>query len=864
MKNFNTYNYNLEDVGGKAFNLMKLQSEGFNIPAFTVIPQQVMLNYIEEVTDDSLVNYIEGLDISTIVLDEVKSAIDDCENKLFAVRSSAVSEDGPNYSFAGQFETFLYVEFDDIPHFVKKVWASNFSERILSYRENNKIEDSKGIAVVIQEMIDPEVSGVAFGINPSTGEEGSKVINAVYGVGEGLVSGELNADNFLLKGDVVSEEILATKERKGVRSESGKIDFVDVEAGLKRKPTLSISEIKTIAHELDRLNEIYNGPQDIEFAICDNTFYLLQCRPITAIFHQSSQNEGKNRIIWDNSNIVESYPGVTAPLTFSYILNAYRQVYAQLAEIFGVSKKTIAANESTFNHMLGLINGRVYYNLFSWYRMLALFPLYKLNARFMENMMGVKERFDLPKDEKTSKLGAALRTTWMVIRILGHMFTIKRQTKDYLNDVERTLKEYKELRLEEMSAYELMEKWKEIEAFLTSRWKAPILTDSFALYYFGKLQKMLSKNSISDNPNIHNDLLCGSQDIISVEPIHRTLELATIAGKDPELKALFTENYSKEILERFRSGKYPEFFAMVNTYLDKFGDRCVGELKLETISYKEDPTLYLDFIKSFVRQGVTNDSTASSVDVDLRMKAEAEVKRSFKNKPLKQWKFNRLVKKTRFLVSNRENLRYERTRVFGLTREMFSQIGREFEKAGVIENYRDIYYLTMEEMFAFIQGCSVDKDLKPLIAIRKEEYQKHQESDPPAERFTTFDAVNYGNDFFDSSILEEVEGDLKGIGCCPGIVKARVQVIHSPSESEGLNGDILVTSSTDPGWVTLFPTASAIIVERGSLLSHSAIVSREMGIPCIVSVTGLLKTLKTGDVVEMNGRTGEIKIVENE
>jgi pyruvate,water dikinase len=121
--------------------------------------------------------------------------------------------------------------------------------------------------------------------------------------------------------------------------------------------------------------------------------------------------------------------------------------------------------------------------------------------------------------------------------------------------------------------------------------------------------------------------------------------------------------------------------------------------------------------------------------------------------------------------------------------------------------------------------------------------------------------VYHSNDFFSNSKVEINEGDLKGIGCCPGRVKGKVKVVLNPGAVSSLNGDILVTSSTDPGWVTLFPGASGIIVERGSVLSHSAIVSREMGKPCIVSVTGLLKKLKTGDEIEMDGSTGEIKII---
>jgi len=153
--------------------------------------------------------------------------------------------------------------------------------------------------------------------------------------------------------------------------------------------------------------------------------------------------------------------------------------------------------------------------------------------------------------------------------------------------------------------------------------------------------------------------------------------------------------------------------------------------------------------------------------------------------------------------------------------------------------------------------------LKILVATRKKEFEEYAQMPAPTERIETFGLVYHANDFYESNPKdqENLTGDLQGIGCCPGQVKAKVRVVLNPNEVEDLEGDILVTTSTDPAWVTLFPTASAIIVERGSLLSHSAIVSREMGKPCIVSVTGLLDRLQTGDVVEMDGSTGTIALL---
>jgi pyruvate,water dikinase len=191
---------------------------------------------------------------------------------------------------------------------------------------------------------------------------------------------------------------------------------------------------------------------------------------------------------------------------------------------------------------------------------------------------------------------------------------------------------------------------------------------------------------------------------------------------------------------------------------------------------------------------------------------------------------------------------------------MFSALGEKLYEQGILKDARDVFYLELAEIKQ-LDTNSFSEELKQHIDKRKLEFSKYKEQEPPQERF-----FSYGNNFSDEFIyskekLAPIEGDLKGIGCCPGIVQAKVRVVNDPDELDSLNGDILVTSSTDPGWVTLFPTASAIIVERGSLLSHSAIVSREMGIPCIVSITGLLRTLKTGDEVLMDGSTGEIKII---
>jgi pyruvate,water dikinase len=330
---------------------------------------------------------------------------------------------------------------------------------------------------------------------------------------------------------------------------------------------------------------------------------------------------------------------------------------------------------------------------------------------------------------------------------------------------------------------------------------------------------------------------------------------------DAETTRLFKEKGINEIWEILSDGKHSPVKKQIDNYITRFGNRCVGELKLETISYEQDPSLFIKVIQSYVKQGITQRKGDSNIEENLRSIAEEKLNKILIRKPLKRFWFNYILKKARDLVSNRENLRYERTRGFGMVRKMFTALGQELYKKGNIKKPRDVFYMELDEVLA-LTTAEFDPKTAQKITERQKEFQLYDEQPDPEERFFTY-GMNFTNaHIYSKEKMTPLEGNLKGTGCCPGKVQGKVRLVKHPDEVDTLNGDILVTSSTDPGWVTLFPTAAAIIVERGSLLSHSAIVAREMGIPCIVSVTGLLRALKTGDEIIMDGATGEIQIVE--
>ena len=850
-------------VGGKAENLFRLKRLGMPVPKFAVIPQEVLLSLvpgeIQNTGSNEIIDFISRIKIPENIIQDIVTAFPG--TKYFAVRSSAVDEDG-DLSFAGHFESFLFVTVGKLEEKIKSVWQSAFSKRVAEYRKNHNLQQRFGLAVIIQEMIDAEAAGVAFGINPVTGNKNEKFISAVFGLGEGLVSGELNADNFIVSsGNIISHPAEKTHKLVFNSDAGGGTIKTAVEKVKQKSVSLTDSHIGELATILDKLFKEYGNQQDIEFAVKNGKLFLLQTRAVTTIDLNSPTGE---YIVWDNSNIIESYPGVTTPLTFSFISKSYEEAYKLFCRYMGVSMKVINQNERVFANTLGLINGRVYYNLKTWYHMLAMLPGYSINARFMEKMMGVKESFDIPATYRLSKSKAWLKIIKMGVSMYLRFIALPRKRKEFTKLLNTTISKYKEINLGKKNANELLHLYTEFEKTLLNEWKAPLLNDFFAMIWFGMLQKHTEKYGISKNPNIHNDLLCGSSDIISTQPIHRSIAIATSISVDEELKNLFisqNEDFIWKKLTQNNNVKYTLLKKEIDRYIFDFGERCIGELKLETISYTQEPSKFISVLKSYVETGISTGNISGKIEEQIRKKAEQELEEALQYSPIKKWKLKRILKKARELVSARENLRYERTRAFGIVREIFSHLGKNFYAGKIIENPRDIFYLTKEEIFSFIEGRAITQDIKQLIRLRKSEFENYRNQPSPSERFATYGTVYHANDFFNKRKIENIEGELKGIGCCPGRVIGKVNVILNPDEVSSLSGDILVTSSTDPGWVTLFPGASGIITERGSVLSHSAIVSREMGKPCIVSVTGLLRTLKTGDEIEMDGSTGLIKIL---
>ena len=892
LKNHNENTVFEEKIGKKAQNLLELAANGFNVPHFSVITnryfKEIILKEIEmynqeagnndEIKDweavfsgnterkiENIIRIIKNHKIKEEFEKEIENALN--EESYYAVRSSSIEEDSSNFSFAGQFETYLYVKKENMLEKIKEVWISSFSNHVMKYRKEGKINNEINVpAVIIQEMVNSEKAGVGFSVNPVNNNYDEVVISGTYGLGTSIVDGDENGDLFIYnkKTKEIKKEIRTKKIRQVLDFENKKIKTEEINI---EEEILNDSEVCELGENIINIEKYYGKPQDMEWAFEKEKLYILQSRPITTL--EKTDKKTYNTIIWDNSNIVESYPEITLPLTFSFIRKAYSDVYKRFSEISGVPAKVVENYQDIYDNMLGLLKGRVYYNLINWYKLLMLFPNSKGNSKFMEQMMGVKKELSeenlnenlLEAEGKMTgfeKFRNKLEKYKAGFTLFMNMFLIEKKAEKFYKIIDENLNG-KNSDLSNKNIKELKKYYKFLENKFLKNWEIPIINDFLVMVWFGLSKKMAEKYIKDDFEKAHNTLIAQEgNSMISVEPSKYIKKMSLMIKNDKSLKDeirnIINKN-EKSLIEIFKLTQNAEFNSTLNEYMEKFGDRTVHELKLEAPTLREEPLFLIKMIYSL--------SITENVQEHAKRNILEEQKKiydSLKINPIKKY----LLKKTLFYAKKfirlRENLRYERTKVFGTVRKIMKKMGVHLKNNNLINNEKDVFYLTVDEIFGLVDGSIIDVDLKKLIELRKEEYKKYETEAILPDRFLTrgFLGENfYYEDLAGNSQLDE--NTLQGTGCSKGIVKGKVKIVLNPMDTQVEDGDIIITKSTDPSWVMVFPLLKGLIVEKGSLLSHSAIISREMNIPAIVGVQGATSILKTGDMVQFDGSTGIIK-----
>jgi pyruvate,water dikinase len=755
-----------------------------------------------------------------------------------AVRSSAADEDGGAASFAGQLASFLFVAPDAVAAHVALVWRSAHAAHVRAYRERHGLGRAPGgnVPVLVQRMVDANAAGVAFSADPVSGRRGIAIVAALPGVANALVAGERDGDTWHI-------------DRSG-----------HVTARTTEGPAACLTDAQAlaVADLARRCARHFGAPQDIEWAFEGTQLWLLQSRPITSLAARPDPDAAV--ALFDSSNIGESYGGTTTPLTYSFIRRAYEHVYRELCRVGGVDDAVVEEHAAALRCMVALARGRVHYNLVAWYELLALTPAFARNRRFLDEMLGVRERAAAPvlarihaeAKARTTRLALARQVASLVVNFI----TVERRNRRFLARLDHALAE-PSLPLSDQRADELVAHFHALDRRLLRHWDAPLVNDFFAMIFHGVLTRLTLRWLDPHTPGLGNDLVAGEPGLISVEPARRIGELARLAANAPALAALLRNGDPDAI--RAALPDHPEFRQRLEAYVARFGDRCMEELKLESLTYDDDPLPLLRTIGTLAADPVRVQSVPAATDA--RRDAERRARVALRGHPLRRLVFGWVLRHARARLRDRENLRFERTRVFARVRRVFVELGRRLHEHGLIAQPRDVFWLELDEVLGTVDGTSTCANLTALAHLRKAEFERYERTEPPPRRFEAHGIAQLAF----ARVREAVPAaprcgtDVQAIGCSPGVVRGRVRVVTQPSQASMGEGEILVAERTDPGWVVLFAAAAGLVVERGNLLSHAAIVARELRLPAVIGVAGACRWLRDGDLVEIDGSAGTVR-----
>ncbi len=850
---------NLFDFGGKLVGLVWLKSNGYWVPDFKAISNSTINEFLKKAEINSIKDFKNQRSVLKHLLLEEIQKIEPENWQNVAIRSSALDEDGSEDSFAGIHESVLNVNGAvDAAEALVKVIESFYSEIALSYRvhrsssfaELSPVEQSPDDgnheiffrrlirpAIIVQKMVQPRFSGVAFTNHPMKSVVSESVwISATSGLGDQLVSGLVSGEEYLF--------------------EAGKIKKLK-ESSLEIPESL-LKELSTLCLDLERK---LNGSQDVEWAYDGERLWILQVRPITTVW----DNKTDSVTVFDNSNIQESYCGVTTPLTFTFASVCYHLVYTQLMKFMLMSDDEIAKAQWNLKNMLGLVNGRVYYNINNWYAGLLYLPSFGKRKKEMEEMMGLESPVDFVHGHNLTLSQKLLRLPKMIKLVavmLMRFVRISKLVDDFDTWFWRLYKSAEIDKIHLLNEVEIFEKIKFYQEQFLEKWSIPVLNDTKVMMDMGKVKRVLNKYGFEGELK---SIIAGTE-IESLKPTLEIHQLSKDFSSDPAIaQILFTQSAPQllKTLEIF----HPSLCFKVKNYISLYGDRCMGELKLETITMRQDPEILFNIIRQYIENGLhlKTEIVRTTENHDVLLSPFAEI---IKNMSL--WDRMMLkprVKAVKTSISAREKMRLHRTRNFGLMRELYLALGIKWTQRGLLQTKRDIFYLTHQEIFDIGSGKMVTASTKELISLRHLDFEKYQNmktpgqvklSFPPTSPFTLSANINLPSDSLQSTNI------WNGLPAAQGFCEGEIVLVTELTKVPNVSGKILLAERTDPGWTPLFALVKGVIVEKGSMLSHSAIIAREMGIPSVIAIPQITSLLSTGDRVRLDGKNGTIEKLSDE
>lgn len=781
---------------------------------------------------------------------------------LVAVRASTVGkregegEDSAENPFAGISETFLFVPRARVLDKVRLCWASGFGQEALLYRHAQGLDLlGASVAVAIQEMVVGERSFVLFTCDPKTAAR-EAVIVAGFGAGEGVVQERVGVDHYFVHGSsgAIRRELGDKAERlvfDHARGEGLRVEAVPSE--LRVPPCLSDDELRAIVALGQRIERLFGCPQDIEGSItASGEIRILQARPIAIDYRRLH--------VFTNANVTESFPGVTTALTYSFARGFYRIIFRDCYRKLGM--RDIDREHEVLDRMIAFVRGRVYYDLNAFYHLHSRSPLFPMFRAHWEKMMGFRASYQTQPGSLVSRTvaatGQAIATAAAASIFLARYATHDRAMARFHAFWEALVVERRGRSFDEVDPLVLVSDFQHVMREVGEEWGVTLLNDTYLPMLYGHTEKLLADWLPGAPASLLSDLLCGDDDLLSVEIVRSAVRLGERVREGDSLRQAFASLSAEELWAKIEADALdPAFCAAVREHLHRFGDRGLQELKMEQPNLRHAPATLVRTVQGYAASDV---SVATMRDREQALRADAErvLDESLRAHPAKRALLGYLLDTTRRLIRHRENSRYCRSELFGYAKNVFHALGRRMVEAGVLRAEADVHELTQDEIFGWVDGTGVTSDLQLLADLRRDERRRNEQVETPME-LTTLGAVN-------ASPLERTpavaEGALCGLGSSTGVVRGRARVVLDPNTVTSIEKDtILVARETDPGWLFLMLGARGIIVERGSMLSHTAITGRKFGIPTVVSVPSATTRIPDGAEIEIDGATGVITLL---
>jgi phosphohistidine swiveling domain-containing protein len=873
----------LEAVGGKAERLGALVADGASVPEFFCVTTAVFDDVVAGVSrevDAALagVDYrdrrgvraasetVRAAFLRAGLPERDRTALVDAFDRdfgpetLVSVRSSAVGEDSAKDSFAGQLDTYLFVRRDSLVESVLRCFASAYCERALLYRHLRGLPPGAvRAAVVVQRMIESRAAGVLFTANPTTGDTNDVVVSAGLGLGEGVVGGTVECDTYYVNaatGAVRERVVVAKTSRVAFDAASGSGTVVaEVAPADQHAPVLDDPTVRALAAIGSGIAARAGAPQDVEWAVDGSgSIYVLQARPITAL-------TAGRQAIFDNSNVVESYPGLSLPLTFSFVRLGYEVLFRESSRLFGVSAKALEKNHDIYPNLLGLLDGRIYYNITHWYRLFLQLPGLEKAIPAWEKALGIERRFVPPPKRRTvwEALARIPVTIAVVFRLLRNWRALPGMVQRFQASCRRIDEEARARDVASLEAHELLDLAEDYGRDLRPKYSVTVVNDFVTQQLYEVIGRLVARWGLGEPVATRNALLCGERGMDSVEPVRSVVRLAERVRAHAGLRDLFASGLdATAVLARVKEdAAFADFASAVRAHVEVYGDRTLEELKLETRTLADRPEQLVSTLRNYLRGGQSVDDMERREQA-IRRGAEEAVQARLRGHALRRAVFRFVLSTCRWGIKTRENLRLARSRSFGIFKRIYRAMGARFAERGLLDGAEDVFYLGIEEIAAHVRGESLTRDVRALVALRKKEYEGFR-AQSLAGRIVTHGPV-YANRLERALGLRDDVERMQGIGCSPGRVCAPARVVLDPTAEVEVGGEVLVASSTDPGWVFLMVAAGGLVSEKGSVLSHTAIIGRELGIPTVVGVKDATTLLTNGVVVELDGEAGTVTL----